>query len=617
MAEQKTPSYRSRAGLAVLAALGLLGGGPARGERSSVREASSGAELSDDEAAERAATSVVRGALAPPPDGTRLVAADAVWSYQLAVAPTLQRQLGYSMWSALEVAAGSPARPEQDEKPAVTRPPGWPLALSGQAQGRAPFGAARKSATALVAPAESARLRAAALYALTRFSLPAGAEPPHLELRLRYRDGIAVWLNGVEITRRSLAGAPWQAAERPRGPEWETSYVPVTPGLLRREGNVLSVEVRPAAASEVPELALELYARRQARLVRGPMVQQVTEQSAVIVAETDVEVGATLSWQAREGLGATLTSPPGRRHAWQLAGLPRDRAITYRLSAGASQTAAHTFHTLPSAGATLRLGVYGDVRGGHEVHRRLAQALIDEAPDAVLVTGDLVLRGSDEGDWQRFFAVTEELLPRIPYYPAIGNHDLGRAGADGRRADQIFVLPPAPPGRPDGAYWYSVDLADVHVVFLDSNAYERIEQERWLEQDLAAARQRGVRAILAVTHDGPFSRGIHRGSKLARERYLPILAKHKVALLLSGHDHQYQRGRAGGVDYVVSGGGGAPLYAITCGVPGKRRCATDDGMRMVSKEFHYVMLTLTAKTLELCARRMDRTPLEPCQRLRL
>lgn len=611
MADHGTPSFWPRAGVAMLVALTLVSGA-ARGERASVREPSSGQA---DEEAERAAASVVRGALAPPPDGTRLVAADAVWSYRLAHAPTLQRQLGYSVWSALEVATGSPVRAETVE---VERPAGWPLAIASDAQGRAPIGAARKSATVLAAPEEREGRRVAALFALTRFSLPAGAAPPHLELRLRYRDGLAVWLNGVEIARRSLAGAaPWQAADRPRGPEWETAYVPVTQGLLRRDGNVLAVEVRPAAASAVPELALELYARRQARLVRGPMVQQVTDGSAVVIAETDVEVAAALTWQARDGLGATLTSPAGRRHEWQLSGLPRDRAITYRLSAGASQTAAHTFHTLPPAGATLRLGVYGDVRGGHEVHRRLAQALIDEAPDAVLVTGDLVLRGSDEGDWQRFFAVTEELLPRIPYYPAIGNHDLGRAGADGRRADQIFALPPAPAGRPDGAYWYSVDLADVHVVFLDSNAYERSEQERWLEQDLAAARQRGVRAILAVTHDGPFSRGIHRGNKLARERYLPILAKHKVALLLSGHDHQYQRGRAGGLDYVVSGGGGAPLYAITCGVPGKRRCATDDGMRMVSKEFHYVMLTLTARTLELCARRMDRTPLEPCQRLRL
>jgi hypothetical protein len=409
----------------------------------------------------------------------------------------------------------------------------------------------------------------------------------------------------------------WQLADRPRGPEWETIYVPVTPGLLRAGENVLAAELRTSSSTDAPALALELYARRDARIVRGPMVQGVGETTATLVVETDVAVAATLAW----GLGSTtdreLPLPPARRHVWTLRDLPANHAISYRITAGASQTPVHAFHTLPPPGSVLRIGVYGDVRGGHDVHRRLTQALLDEAPDAVLVTGDMVLRGSDEGDWQRFFAVTADLLPRIPYYPAIGNHDLGRAGPDGRRADEIFAMPPAPPGRPEGAFWYSVDLADVHLVFLDSNSYERPEQEKWLEQDLAAARARKVRAIFAVTHSGPWSRGIHRGSPLARERYVPILARYKVDLLFSGHDHQYQRGRMAGLDYVVSGGGGASLYPVACGVPGKPRCKVEDGMRKVAREYHHVMLTITPSSIELCARRPDRSALEPCQRYKL
>jgi acid phosphatase type 7 len=489
--------------------------------------------------------------------------------------------------------------------------------------GPAPLGATPrgKSCGCATSVASLDGQRVQALLATTRFSLPAADLRAHrlLELRLRYRDGLALWLNGTEIVRRSL-GTPalWQLADRPRGPEWETIYVPVTPGLLRAGDNVLAAELRPSASSDSPELALELYGRRDARIVRGPMVQGVGETTATLVVETDVAAGATLQWGAHEAsLTNAVSLPPSRRHVWTLRDLPANRPVSYRITAGASQTAVHTFHTLPPPGSVLRIGVYGDVRGGHEVHRRLTEALIDEAPDAVLVTGDMVLRGSDEGDWQRFFAVTADLLPRIPYYPAIGNHDLGRAGPDGRRADEIFAMPPAPPGRPEGAFWYAVDLADVHLVFLDSNAYERPEQERWLEQDLAAARARKVRAIFAVTHSGPYSRGIHRGSPLARERYLPILVRYKVNVLFSGHDHQYQRGRMNGLDYVVSGGGGAALYPVACGVPGKPRCKVEDGMRKVAKEHHYVMLTITQAAIELCARRPDRSPLEPCVRLKL
>lgn len=573
----------------------------------------------DDDAVALRATAAVPP---PPADGERLLGAGAVWTYQAFVAPPLTRQLGVAAFAALDVVAGRSVRAAT--QPGPKRPADWPAALPpSAARGPGPLGAASEGtcacATSVVPPSalEGGR-RVVALLATAAVAAPTTPSPTLLELRVRYRDGIAVWLNGVEIMRRAL-GAPalWQGADRPRGPEWETVYVSVRPGLLRTQGNLLAVEVRPSSSSVAPELAVELYARKQARIVRGPMVQAVSDQTATVMAETDAEISATLWWGQGSALTNSLPSPPGRRHRWQLGGLPGDRPISYRVAAGATQTPVYTFHTLPPRGSTLRLAVYGDVRGGHEVHRRLTEALLEEAPDAVLVTGDMVLRGSDEGDWQRFFAVTAELLPRVPYYPAIGNHDLGRAGESGRRADDIFALPPAPAGRPEGAFWYSVDLADVHLVFLDSNAYERIEQERWLEGDLAAARARKVRAIVALTHDGPFSRGTHRGSPIARARYLPILARHRVSLLLSGHDHQYQRGRAGGVDYVVTGGGGAPLYPVTCGVPGKPRCAVDDGMRKVAKEYHYVMLTLTGSTLEVCARRMDRTPLEPCQRLRL
>ena len=235
-----------------------------------------------------------------------------------------------------------------------------------------------------------------------------------------------------------------------------------------------------------------------------------------------------------------------------------------------------------------------------------------EAPDAVLATGDMVLRGSDLADWQQFFAVTSPLMASVPYYPAIGNHDLGRAGDDRRLAVDRFAMPDAP-SRPDGTYWYSVDVGPgVHVAVLDSNAYQRPEQAAWLDADLAAARARGARALIAITHDGPYSRGSHRGNRTAQRTIVPILQRHHVTLLAAGHDHLYQRGVVGGLHYIVSGGGGAPLYSVSCGVPGRARCAVDDGLAFVAKEHHYVLLTIGPRSAQLCARRADGSALEPC-----
>jgi hypothetical protein len=238
--------------------------------------------------------------------------------------------------------------------------------------------------------------------------------------------------------------------------------------------------------------------------------------------------------------------------------------------------------------------------------------MLGEGLDLVAVTGDMVMRGSDDADWQKFFAVTKELLATIRYLPAIGNHDLGWSQTD----PDVFGLPTGPAGRPDHVYWYSLELADIHLVFLDSNAYDQKAQEQWLDVDLTAARAKGARAIIALTHDGPYSRGIHRGNQLARERYVPILAKHHVDLLVAGHDHLYQRGEAGGIRYVVSGGGGAGLYQPTCGVSGKPKCS-DDGMQKLAIEHHYLVLAIDKDTLEMCPRRTDGKLLEKCVRYRL
>jgi 3',5'-cyclic AMP phosphodiesterase CpdA len=343
------------------------------------------------------------------------------------------------------------------------------------------------------------------------------------------------------------------------------------------------------------------------------MITEVGTSTATIAAETDAGIAATIEWGPTAALGATATSLPARRHRFALANLPPNADVYYRVSAGASRSPIQTFHTEPPRGAVVRIGVYGDVRGGHAIHKRLVDQMLREGLDLVAVTGDMVLHGADEADWQRFFAVTRGLLAQVMYLPAVGNHDLGWTGAAG---GELFTLPPGPAGRPSGTYWYSRELADVHLVFLDSNAYDRPEQERWLDADLAAARAARARAIIVFTHDGPYARGYHGGNALARDRYAPILVKYAVDLVLSGHDHIYQRGAYRGLRYVVTGGGGASLYGIRCGVAGRPRCKTEDGMITVAREHHYLVLTI-GRELELCARKPDGTLLERCVKLPL
>lgn len=534
----------------------------------------------------------------PPARGVQLITQSAGWRWQIVTAPNIPRGVGAMAATASDVAAKRTPAVSPLGEPAAP-PAQWPYDVAGGAK-------------EIGKPAEGQRIAAA--FGVTTFQVN---DPTitMLELRLRFRDGVAAWINGVEVLRQGLPrGSTVTLALRQHGPEWETFYVPAGPGLLRKGANTLAVELHPSGRRHAPQLLADLVGRSDRGILRGPALAETTQTTATIVVDTDPDVDATLEWGAGDGMSTTQKSPPGRRHVFALSGLAPDSRFSYRVRAGSSQSAKSSFHTLPKAGAELRIGVYGDVRGGHTMHKRLIERMLDEGLDLVAVSGDMVAHGSDEGDWQTFFAITQELRAQVPYYPAVGNHDLGLANPDGTdRAERLLGLPPPPAGRPAEAYWYSRDVADVHLVFLDSNSYDRREQETWLEEDLAAARKRGVRAIIAMTHDGPFARGFHGGNALARARYVPILVRHKVNLLISGHDHIYQRGEHMGLPYLVSGGGGAPLYAIRCGVPGRPKCAIEDGMAKVAREHHYAVVTV-GRDLELCPRRPDGSLLEKCIR---
>ena len=83
----------------------------------------------------------------------------------------------------------------------------------------------------------------------------------------------------------------------------------------------------------------------------------------------------------------------------------------------------------------------------------------------------------------------------------------------------------------------------------------------------------GLAWRIVVVHHGPWSARPARPQPAARRRRgVPeLLAAHKVDLVFAGHDHIYERGDGGSLKYVVSGGGGAPLYAIAHDAPTTRK----------------------------------------------
>jgi 3',5'-cyclic AMP phosphodiesterase CpdA len=472
---------------------------------------------------------------------------------------------------------------------------------------------------------------AATVFARWRFDTgPETARLATLMLRLRYEHGFAAYLNGVEIARRRLEpnAEPAALSTDLHGPEPERVFVPMRPGLLRPSGNVLAIEVHPRTAGHAPLVEAELAGADGPRIIRGPYLQRLAEREVTVVFDTDLPTLAEVRWGTSEEYGAINTdAPPQMHHALRLRNLAAGTAYHYRVSArtGAAPIASSAatvpfapgesvdggdavFHTPPPPGRPLRFIVYGDVRSGHDIHAQLARAIADEDPDLAVLTGDLVDRGTDEGDWERFFEIAAPLLRQVAIFPAPGNHEYARLGRGVTNFLQLFRWP-LRPGEEESSY-YSFDAAGVHFVALDSNQYGSPRQREWLERDLTAAEKRGARALFAYAHEGPFSSGMHGDNATCIHDYVPIFERHHLTMFFGGHDHDYERGRVGRLDYLVSGGGGAELRAQRCGLPGKRACPPR--VAELVNDHHYVVVEVLPSLVRVCPKRPDGMPLVAC-----
>jgi 3',5'-cyclic AMP phosphodiesterase CpdA len=159
----------------------------------------------------------------------------------------------------------------------------------------------------------------------------------------------------------------------------------------------------------------------------------------------------------------------------------------------------------------------------------------------------------------------------------LGNHDVMK----GRGYEQMEVL-----GMP-GRYW-AQEYGDVLIVGIDSNEIDDPEQLQFLEEAMASTD--ATWKIVAVHHP-PYSAGYQGSSVDVRETLAPLLQRYGVQLVLSGHDHDYQRSvPIDGVTYVVSGG-----------ASGTRRTGEDDFTAVAYSWHNLVDIAVTGDRLVLRA----------------
>ena len=195
---------------------------------------------------------------------------------------------------------------------------------------------------------------------------------------------------------------------------------------------------------------------------------------------------------------------------------------------------------------TLRLAVAGDIGDSGSrldaTARAIGRLAGDEPFDVLLLLGDNVYPGGDPARLPEVvFGPFGPVLDRGTDLLAIlGNHDV----LEGHGDAQMEAL--GMPGR-----WWSVERSGVLLVGLDSNAPNDPEQLAWLERTL---RDTGAVWKIVALHHPPYSAGYQGSDPVARASFTPLFQRYGVQLVLSGHEHDYERSVViAGTTYVVTG----------------------------------------------------------------
>jgi 3',5'-cyclic AMP phosphodiesterase CpdA len=327
-------------------------------------------------------------------------------------------------------------------------------------------------------------------------------------------------------------------------------------------------------------------------ITKGPYIQNLGRHSVTVMWETKTPSASKLEYNTINSRESVIADArPVSIHAITINSLMPGTRYNYHVEGDAR--GGGTFVSAPDRPRSFRFDVYGDTRDNPRIHAEIIQAMLTDSegrPDFVVHTGDLVGDGIDVSQWgPQFFKPAQPLMSDIPLWPCLGNHE-----RQSRYYFPLFSLP-------NNKQWYSFDYSFAHVIVLNTNTDFKpgSEQYNWLVKDLHEDKSRWT---FVAFHNPPFSDGPHGNETESRQaaKYLvPLFEKHKVDAVFSGHDHAYERGTRNGIVYIVTAGGGAPLYA--------RKASYTSVITKYMKVHHYCTVDVGAQELVIQAKGVDGT----------
>jgi hypothetical protein len=367
--------------------------------------------------------------------------------------------------------------------------------------------------------------------------------------------------------------------------------------------------VRPLGLGLAFALGLGLAGAPDARasslspFTKGPYVQSVSATSAEVRVEVDPPAPVTLDLGDAAAPGKIEHKTAAPFHVFPLTGLSPSTQYRYTVESGiATKIGAFTTAVPDSSTEVVKFLVYGDNRTDESAHAAIVRAMATHPSDFTVHTGDFVENGGVPGLWQRFFDIEAPLLSSRCLFATVGNHELADKEA-------IYFLryfgaysPDPPQERPTLHRTFRWGFMRFFVL---GGMGDVASEKQWLDAELDKSdSEQNIAFRIVVTHYGPWSSGPHGKNKsLHSTGIVDSLRKHHVNLVISGHDHIYERGDAEGLPYLVTGGGGAPSYDV------KERLAYT---RATDSARHFVEVTASPATMQFKAVRVDGSVIDQC-----
>ena len=228
-----------------------------------------------------------------------------------------------------------------------------------------------------------------------------------------------------------------------------------------------------------------------------------------------------------------------------------DAATAARDAAQAAQPAGALALTMPNKEDSLKFAVLGDFGTGSKQQYQLAtqmKLVHDRFPyEMVALVGDNLYGSERPQDFKKKFEDPYKPLldAGVKFYASLGNHD----DPQEQRNYKLFNM--------DGKRYYSFKPTTKQSVrfFVLESSYLNPDQIAWFEKELKDSESEWK---IPYFHHPPYSSGERHGSDTQiRQPLDPLFLKYNVSVVLTGHDHFYERTKPqNGIVYFVCGSGG-------------------------------------------------------------